>query len=159
MTAVESVDLAEIQRALELFIPDGSVFEIRVLDYVAKGGRLPVALSGFFDNAADAAREVGKYEAGAGGCYFTPNPLVPELLYRRRNRLGPAKRGESATDAHVTRRRWLLVDLDVVRVSGISSTDSEHAAALAMAGRIRDWLGADGWPDPVFAGRRPDGAT
>jgi hypothetical protein len=44
------------------------------------------------------------------------------------------------------RRRWILIDCDPVRPSGISSTDAEHGAALARARTIRDALVADGWP-------------
>src|SRR5439155_15142497 len=35
---------------------------------------------------------------------------------------------------------WLLGDFDAARPAGISSTDAQHAAALAQARACRDWL-------------------
>src|SRR5690606_7071874 len=49
------------------------------------------------------------------------------------------------------RRRWLPVDIDPVRPSGVSSTDAEHAAALAMAERIAGYLAEQGFPAPILA--------
>jgi hypothetical protein len=51
----------------------------------------------------------------------------------------------------VLRRRWLPLDFDPVRPSGIPSTDSEHTAALERAQECRDWLAEQGWPEPVAA--------
>ena len=47
------------------------------------------------------------------------------------------------------RRRWLLIDCDPVRPSGISSSDQEHGRAIATACGIWDDLRSIGWPDPV----------
>ena len=51
----------------------------------------------------------------------------------------------------IIRRRWLPIDIDPVRISGVSSSDSEHESALSLARTIRSWLTDNGWPDPVIA--------
>jgi putative DNA primase/helicase len=55
-----------------------------------------------------------------------------------------------AKDTNVLRRRWLPLDLDPVRPSGISSTDSEKTAAYDTAMAVRDFLRAEGWPESLF---------
>jgi hypothetical protein len=47
-------------------------------------------------------------------------------------------------------RRWLLVDCDAVRPSGISATDTEHNAAISLAQTIGTGLDQEGWPQPVW---------
>ena len=48
------------------------------------------------------------------------------------------------------KRRWLLVDIDPCRPSGIPSTEEEHQAALDRSDEIRDFLCELGWPLPVY---------
>ena len=52
-------------------------------------------------------------------------------------------------DAEISHIRNLLIDLDPIRPEGISSTDSEHEAALEMAQIIRADLENEGWPEPL----------
>ena len=65
-----------------------------------------------------------------GGIYITPQILDPCLLGRSYNRLRPTD--TTTSDNNVIAYRWLLVDLDPVRLSGISSSDTELAAALEL---------------------------
>src|SRR5437763_820528 len=86
-------------------------------------------------------------EVEAESVYFTLNPLNRDLLARRCNRVDAADQGETACDADVLRRRWLLIDADPTRISGVSSTDEEKARAWDLIHKVRDHLGALGWPD------------
>src|SRR5262249_36877605 len=54
-------------------------------------------------------------------------------------------------DEHISCRRWFLIDCDVVRPAGISSTNEEHAKGICRATEIRDLLRLQGWPDPILA--------
>lgn len=135
-----------IEEALELFILPGQVVEIRAPKPIGRG----FMAVGYFDDlhkAAIAAASIdGKYES----VYFTPNPLDPALMARAANRLSYKPKPDTAKDEHVQRRRWLLIDCDAERPAGISSTDAEHAAALARIREIADWLTNDmQWPRPV----------
>ena len=74
---------------------------------------------------------------GAEGVYVTLNPVNRLLLARANNKVIEAQRKASTADEDITRRRWLFIDLDAVRPSGISSTDAEHQVALDKARRDR----------------------
>ncbi|WP_425613605.1 YfjI family protein [Anatilimnocola sp. NA78] len=87
----------------------------------------------------------------ATGVYFTVNPANPALLARANNRLRKAAKGDSTSDKDILTRRWLLVDTDPIRPSGISATDEEHEAALARAREISEYLQTLGWPAPILA--------
>ncbi|MBU2551697.1 MAG: hypothetical protein KKB20_25015, partial [Proteobacteria bacterium] len=85
--------------------------------------------------------------------YFTCNPCSPALLARAANRLvaGGAKK-PTTSDKDIVCLRWLLIDLDPRRPSGISSTADELAAAQELGGRIAAWLEVEmGFPKGVRA--------
>ena len=138
----------EIQRALETLFPDGGVVELRALtDYLVH--------SGYFDKLDMLAEKAANLDTlpEVAGIYVTLNTVDPALLSRRANRvkMNLGRKDSTTSDADVVRRRWLPIDLDPVRPSGVSSTDGEHTAALAHAERIRTWLAGQGFPDPVMA--------
>ena len=140
---------AKIRRGLEVMTEPGQVFEIRSW----KGDRIS---SGYFDDIDAAAAAIAPLDAagadGPDGIYLTLNPVNPDLLARRANRIKPAtKKDASTSDADIIRRRWLPIDIDAKRASGISSTDQEHAAALERALSIAADLAERGWPEPIRA--------
>lgn len=136
-----------IRDALSLLHAPGEVFEIRAL-----GGKLRRPLSGYFNDHDKAARAaLACVRRGAEGVYVTLNPVNRALLARADNKVIEAQRNASTADKDITRRRWLLIDLDPARPSGISSTEAEHKAALDKAGEIAAWLTRCNWPAPVLA--------
>jgi hypothetical protein len=85
----------------------------------------PTTESGFFDYQhlhvmAEAALEVTPH---AQGVYFVLNPVQPDRLARRCNRIDVADEGDTTADKDISSRRWLLVDLDPSRDSKVSATD------------------------------------
>ena len=141
----------ETVRFLRTLFAAGDVFEIRMLEAVTAEYPRPHAESGYFDydhipQAAEAISKLHSYS----GAYVTLNPVTPALLGRANNRIAPARRDNSTADGDVLRRRWLSIDCDPVRPSGIASTDVEQEAALALAREIRDGLSSLGWPEPVL---------
>src|ERR1700722_14871561 len=135
-----------------LLIEPGQVVELRALD-VKRGNGRPHTEAGFFDadHLADMAKTALQVSPLAKGVYFTLNPLNPDLLARRCNRIEWAGEGELAKDKDVLRRRWLLIDAAPGRAPLISATDDEKAAALQTAGAVRDFLQARAWPEPILA--------
>jgi hypothetical protein len=146
----EAVQVLAVQ--YRLLIEPEQVVELRALE-VKRGNGRPHTEAGFFDadHLADMAKIALQVTLLAKGVYFTLNPLNPELLARRCNRIDWAGEGELAKDKDVLRRRWLLIDADPVRDPLISSTDEEKAAALQTVGAVRDFLRSRAWPDPVLA--------
>jgi AAA domain-containing protein len=72
--------------------------------------------------------------------YVCLNPVQPELYARSADRFGPTDRGGSVKDNQVVCRRWLLVDIDPVRPSGVSATDQQKQMAQAVATQVYTWL-------------------
>src|SRR6185436_14166176 len=143
------VNLDDVRRHLALIWRPGDVFELRALS--KERGR-QVIQSGFFDEPDAFAAATGARSGKVDGAYITLNPVNPALLARLpKNRLHVAGAGDTTSDRDVQLRRHLLVDVDAVRPAGISSTNEEHDAAVALARDIRDALDADGWPEPLFA--------
>ena len=144
-------DANEIIHALRLWFQAGDVFEVRVLDAASTDYRREHIESGYFDyEHISAVPEALKRLLSFRGVYVTVNPVNPDLLARAVNRLRPAGRNPTTADTDIVRRRWLLIDCDPRRASGVSSSNSEHESALAKAREIRDGLSSLGWADPIM---------
>lgn len=142
------IDRDEIARALSLLLAPGQVAELRIL----KWGKAGVTISGYFnDPAALLAAVIQRDRESNKGVYMTLNPVNDALLARAHNRADYRKDEPSTGDQDITCRRWLPIDCDPVRPSGISSSDDEHAHALARIDLIRDTLIGMGWPEPIVA--------
>ena len=138
-------DLAERRRALTLLAAPGDVVELRAFRLDRR------VVSGFYDDVDALARDVGGLGAEYSGIYITLNRVEPSLLGLANNRIRHQNPSPATTDTDITRRRWLFLDLDPKRKSGISSTDAQHDAAIAHARAIRDALTSEGWPLPIVA--------
>jgi hypothetical protein len=145
--------IEEIARWLAIFIGADQVTELRAIRAKASYGNRKVTISGYFDGrhldkmAAEAARLSGKAE----GIYFVPNPLDDAILARCANRVDQADGRELTSDNHVIARKWIVVDLDPIRLAGVSSSDSEKLAALELSRKVYTELVAEGYPEPVVA--------
>ena len=113
--------------SLGLLIEPGSVAELRIPNAGPKH-----TISGYFNDIAKMAATAERLSGRVPGVYFTLNPVVPALLARANNRVIENARSTTA-DGEIVKRRWLPIDFDALRPSGISSTEAEHDAALDMA--------------------------
>jgi len=142
----------QIQTALQI-ITGGLPFEVRA-PKVENDRGYSQPWFGYFDDVAAAAKAVHSLDKqpGCGAVYVTLNPVLPDLLARCYNRLAAAKKDSSTTtDAQITGRRWMLIDVDPVRPAGVSSNDSEHQLSLDIAGAVKLQLDEWGWPEPLEA--------
>lgn len=109
-----------------VFVKPGEVIEVR---FIKVNGRWTE--SGCFDDHkafCEAVRQTDRRPHA--GAYFTLQVIDPRLLGRSCNRI---KQSDLTTsDKDVLFYRWLPIDLDPVRPSGISSSDSELDAALDL---------------------------
>jgi hypothetical protein len=146
-------DPARIEAAARLLAFDepGRVVELRALRVTERPAAAPATLSGYYDDPARLARDAVRLSPQSEGVYVTLNEIHPALLARRANRAARIREGEGTPDAHVRRRRWLPVDCDPVRPTGISAAEAERAAAAERAGLAAAFLAVLGFPDPVTA--------
>ena len=144
------IDFEQMARALRAWFQPGEVFEIRVLEALTKQwNSREHTEAGYFDyeHIEEVPRQLSNLLAYKG-IYVTVNPLNPAVLGRAANRFKHDKL-IGAKDEEVARRRWLLIDCDAKRVSGVPSSEEEHAHALAKADEIRAGLASMGWPEPI----------
>ncbi|OFW66504.1 MAG: hypothetical protein A2Y74_09555 [Actinobacteria bacterium RBG_13_63_9] len=137
--------LGDVQRFLHILWSPGDVRELRI----PRHNRYGHTASGYFDSPDELAAAAAGWD-GRANLYVSLNPVSPALLARANSRI--AARAEATTaDDDVTRRRSLLLDIDPVRPSGISSTDSELEAAHVVLDSVTAFLSDEGWPDPMTA--------
>ena len=139
-----------IRRSLALLHEPGDMFEIRGLG-VPMWRNYRGTVSGYYDDLDRATQDVRILNRrGAAGVYHTMNPCQPALLARSANRLTERPK-HTTTDAEILRRRWLLLDIDPDRPSGIAATEVEKQAAQTLAADVEDVLRAQGWHYPLIA--------
>ena len=123
----------EVLDWLRLFLEDGQWVEIRAPKVRGR------SYARFTDPAA-AADQALRWSGKAPGVYFTLNPVR-----------GDIPTGRAATDSDVLRRRWLLIDCDPIRPADTSATDAEKTTAIAVAGKVLEFLTGLGFPAPIEA--------
>lgn len=146
------------QTAVNPFSPDvitghlSAIFGQRVTELRAlKVGKYQLTFSGNYDDLSLMTRDALRITPQAkGGVFLTANPILPDLLARRKNRIDRADTGELTQDSEVIRRQLLFVDFDPVRPRGLSSNDVEHRAAYQRSIEVRDELHRKGVPDPAL---------
>jgi hypothetical protein len=132
--------------AAALLLSPGKVVEVRALADQHTH-------SGYFSDPKALIRAVEPLDTDTSvlGIYVTLNELNPALLARRANRIKMrlSRKDSTTGDADIRKRRWLPIDIDPKRPSGVSSTDEEHNLALAKAAEIAAWLASLGFPEPI----------
>ena len=138
----------EILATLNYLFTPGQIIEIRIL---SEDG----VSSGYFDNFEKAASAMCSQDRDlrGHGIYVTLNEVTRDLLARRANRIKYriGRQDQTTADSDIIHRRWLPIDIDPVRKSGISSSDAEHNEALLRAEKIRKFLQEKGWKEPILA--------
>ncbi|MHB8870283.1 MAG: DNA primase family protein [Thermoleophilia bacterium] len=129
-------------RFLDLLWQQGEVREVRI----PKWDGYKTA-SGYFDAPEKLAQAASAFD-GRANVYVTLNPVNPALLARAQNRID-RRAAHTTADTDIVRRRWLFLDIDSVRPSGISATRGEVEAAMELLERVTSHLSQSGWPDPL----------
>ena len=127
---IPQADGAIIAQTLNLLFAPDDVIEIRALSLRGRNR----TDAGYFDaeHRSDLVSAAVRMNGKASAVYVNLNPIDPQLLARYANRIQEGA-SSTATDANVTRRRWLLLDFDPVRPKDTSATDLQVEAAHAIA--------------------------
>ncbi len=132
-----------LEKYMEVLKEKGTLVEIRILN-TSKG-----TISGYYNDYEKLAKDI-KPCSGKYNIYFTINPVKQELLVRAKNHL-TAYAKNTTSDADILKRAILMIDLDVKRPAGTSSSDEEHEKAIEKAGKVKEFLTEQGWSNPVVA--------
>jgi len=150
--------MGDLETTWQLFYQPGACVEVRALGLSGGNKRWKGwaggVVAGYFDDMesfVDCVSSLDGY-GKAEAIYITLNPLNPDLLARANNRLvGIGKNDATTKDDDILSRRWILIDVDPVRATGISSNDDELAYALTVAEKIEAKQLLKGWTEPVMA--------
>jgi hypothetical protein len=147
--------MSDIENCLAYLHDPQAVFELCIIRpkkptsnlWTRRANGKKTTISGWFVDPETAAKFAGQIEAE--GIYTTLNPCKPAIHARAQNRLEAAI--DRTADKDIDRIANLLIDVDADPggVSGVSSTDADHRAALEMAEIIQADLSKGGWPEPM----------
>lgn len=139
--AVRQMELA----CRALFTP-GQITELRIFGIEGNKG-FTFNAAGWFDNHEQLVAAAHSYEQrGAAGIYVIPNQLHDGCLNRSCNKV-IERCDKTTSDRDVITRNWLMIDIDPLRPSEISSNDQELVAARTIGRNVAGWLEQElGWP-------------
>ena len=138
-----------------LFVEPGEIVEVRILGVSGKSqawrGLSKGIVAGYFDTHQAFCKALSLADKAAhNGIYFTLQVIDPRLIARAFNHL--KSNISSTSDHNVLTYRWLPIDIDPVRPSGISSSDTELRRALVLRDNIASEItGEMGLPAPIRA--------
>lgn len=153
MTNKPLFDPTEIEKTISVLIEFDQVFEIRILEPQRHGQRFtPRIISGYFNSFSHVVAALTRLQLhSAKGIYLTLNPVNPSLLARCQNKFHEGKDGAATADKDIICRRWLLIDADPKRPSGISASDEEKEKSRHKMREVFSHLRTKGWPEPIVA--------
>lgn len=135
------IDETQIRQWYDVMIA-GHLCEIRILTKDTPEGRKGAIYSGLFDDCNSIIEALRSFPNSddVKGVYYGLN--VPGDQCRDKKQYGrivQVYRGEGISDDDITKRRWILVDIDPVRAEGHkkeSASEDEKAQARAMCDEI-----------------------
>ena len=131
----------EVRRFLELMHPsDDALIEVRIMDGMK-------SFSGYFKNKELLIDKLVKFNAQTN-VYFTLNS-IDDACYSRSQMDKIVQSKTTTTDANITNRNWLFIDLDAKRPSDVSSTESEMQHTIIAARKIFKHMRNIGFYDPI----------
>ena len=138
------IDATELRKAVAVIKADGELFEVRLIGDKGK------PLSGYFKDADTLIRAFDTVDFRNMNAYFTLNYLKDALYSRQQaDKFLAAK--STTQDTEVIGYKWLFVDFDPERPSGISSTDEELKKAAELAQKVYVYLKGLGFEEPIKA--------
>ena len=137
------IDNGKIKEALQLIKEDGQLFEIRIL----KGRKI---ISGYFTDVDRLLEAFNTVDLRGANIFYTLNS-IDMACYSREQKDCFREAKITTGDKDITSYQWLLVDLDPVRSTGVSSTKEEVVKAYEVGRRIVEYLRERDFPAPIMA--------
>jgi len=137
-------DESMIRQTIKCLKPKNELFEVRI---IGKGKGKHV-ISGYFTDVDTLIKQFDTIDPRGTNMYITINKINDDLYSRAQHdcfRLTD----EDTHDYEVDAYKWLFVDLDPKRISGISSTDEELEAANVLSDKIYNYMKSLGFKEPV----------
>lgn len=139
------IDESELRKAIHILKDPGELFEVRI---ISNGKKQPI--SGYFTDPDTLGKALKTIDPRNKNFYITLNALN-EALYSREQHDRFIQGATATNDTDVTRYKWLFIDLDPERITGVSSTDAELAKAETLMNAVADYMTGIGFEEPVKA--------
>lgn len=128
-----------IRATFDIFKPEG-VIEVRAMS--------GYTFSGYFRDREKLISELARHDDKTW--YFVMNEINEGCYSREQNERILSKKGLKTTgDNEITAIKWILIDADPKRTTGVSSTDEEKEKAKETIKRVYKYLRHEGFADPV----------
>ena len=141
------IDYEETRRAIDLLQAPGEVFEVRVIGTASRKD----ILSGYFQSADILFQKFDTIELPRRNIYITLGEVREECFSRSQSNRFEKNPAVTTNDNDIIAYRWLFVDLDPVRPTGISSSDEQLKNAEQLRNLVYEYLQGLGFPEPVKA--------
>ena len=143
------IDEQQLRKWWDVFNPSSKLVEIRLLG--------KNTYSGYFTNIDTLIAQLrplldhNNYQYyGAMQAYFTLNEVNEDLYSREQRDVFVKKPKSTTTDGDITRRRFVLIDLDPQRSAGISASNDEFEKAHMKCVDVYKYLLANGFKEPII---------
>ena len=137
------IDEQTLRQWWHIFKDDSKLVEVRIL------GKF--AYSGYYKNIDKLIEDIKPYEEMSDEqIYFTLNDIDDGCYGRLQSEKIIKQPKQTTNDNNITRRSWVLIDYDPVRVAGINATDEEFELAHKKAQQVFSYLRRCGFSDPVI---------
>lgn len=137
------LDEKQVRKTLAILKPNKQLFEIRIKQE-------KTIYSGYFTDVDTFLMEVGKLPNLNANCYISLNS-INDACYSRSQRDKFLRNPVTTGDKDIDGYEWLLVDLDPVRPSDTSATDTELTMAKALGQKVYLFLQQVGFEKPIMA--------
>lgn len=139
------MDEGKVREALQAIVPPGDLFEIRIIDDKWN-------VSGYFTDAETAISRLKETPVTEhANIYITLNHIKSGCEARKQRDKFLENVKPTTSDGDIDQYRYLMLDFDPVRVSGVSSSDEELKAAAAVASSAISFLREWDFPEPLQA--------
>jgi archaellum biogenesis ATPase FlaH len=142
---MNQINETELRKAIQQLHPDGELFEVRI---IPNNKKKPA--SGYFKDVEKLIEAFKLYDLRETNVYITLNQVNSALFSRQQSNHFVAG-ANSTQDSEVSGYKWLFIDLDPERPTGISSTQEELEQSYKLAAKISKFLQEYGFEEPVKA--------
>ena len=140
------VDYAETRRAIEVLQAPGEVFEVRI---ISTSNRKTI-ISGYFTDPDTLFEKLDTVDLRKRNVYITLGKVREECFSRSQSECFE-QTNTTTSDHEIVAYRWLFIDLDPIRPTGVSASDQELQKAQELSDIVYEYMRGLGFPEPVKA--------
>lgn len=145
---MDKVKKEEVLQTLKIIKEQNDIIEIRIL---GQGNDKGFTLCGAFDSPEKAIESLEKTKIQKQVCYYFVLNEIDKTIYKNKNwnYLGTAS--SAAKNNEIKKYKWIYIDIDPVRASGIAATKEEVLKAKDKQQQVYEYLKEKGFNEPINA--------